>query len=105
VVHVRVAVFSKLPGLIQAFASRPGSKVEHLAWSNSQLAQLEAQALSMAITDAKQEAQSMADDLDSRLGEALLINAVDAGDKTVSDGQPFTRVEKKVEVVFRLVPL
>lgn len=102
--HVCVAVFSKLPGLIQSFSSRPGSKVEHLAWSNFQLAQLEAKALFIAITDAKQKAQSMAKALGSCLGEALLINAGDADDKKGSDVPPFTRVEKRLKWCFAWCP-
>lgn len=105
VLSVRVAVFSKLPGLIQSFASRPGSKVEHLAWSHTRLAQLRAQVLSMAVTDARQKAQAMADALNSRLGETLLVHPVDP--QEIKDGgeNPFIRIEKKVEAVFRLVPL
>ena len=104
VLTVRLAVFSKLPGLIQSLSSRPGSRVEHLAWFHSQAAQLNADALAMAITDARQKAEVMARTLGSRLAEALLVNTVDADDQKPEDGKPIIRIEKKVEVVFRLVP-
>jgi uncharacterized protein YggE len=105
VLSVRVTVFSKLPGLIQSFASRPGSKVEQLAWSHTRLAQLRADALSMAVKDARQKAQTMAEALNSRIGEVLLVHPVDAKDKKAGGDRPFIRIKKKVEVVFRLVPM
>ncbi|WP_321416383.1 SIMPL domain-containing protein [uncultured Desulfobacter sp.] len=105
VLSVRVAEFSKLPGLIQSFASRPGSKVDQLAWSHTRLAQFRADALSMAVKDARQKAQTMIQALNSRLGEALLVRPVDTEKTKAGGDKPFIRIEKKVEVVFRLVPL
>jgi len=105
VLSVRVALFSKLPGLIQSFASRPGSKIEHLAWSHTRLAQLRAEVLAMAVKDARQKAQTMAQALNSRIGEALLVHPIEAEETKVGGDKPFIRIEKKVEVVFRLVPL
>lgn len=105
VIHVPVSKLSTLPGLIQSFASRPGSKIEHLAWTHSQLSQLKTNALSMAAKDAKQKAHAMAQALGGRPGEALLITPVNVGDTKAGDGKPFIRIDKKIEVVFRLEPL
>lgn len=105
VLSVRVALFSKLPGLIHAFASRPGSKIEHLAWSHTRLAQLKAEVLAMAAEDARQKAQTMAQALNSRIGEVLLVHPVEAEETKAGGDKPFIRIEKKVAVVFRLVPL
>lgn len=105
VLEVRVIVFSKLPGLIQSFASRAGCKVEHLAWFHEHIDQLEAHVLSKAAKDARQKAQAACQVLGSRPGEAILVNIIDKEDKPVSAEQPCIRIEKKVEVVFRLVPI
>jgi uncharacterized protein YggE len=105
ILSVRVSVFSKLPGLIQSFASRPGSEVEHLAWSHTRLTQLKAEALCLAVKDAKQKAQTMAKALNSRLGEALLVHPVEAEEPKAKSDQPFIKIEKKVEVVFHLLSL
>ncbi|MCG8551905.1 MAG: SIMPL domain-containing protein [Desulfobacterales bacterium] len=105
VLYVRVALFSKLPGLIHSFSSRPGSEVEHLAWSHTRLAQLRAEVLAMAVKDARQKAQTMSQALNSRIGEVLLVHPVEAEETKAGGEEPFIRIEKKVEVVFRLVPL
>ena len=105
VLSVRVTEFSKLPGLIQSFASRPGSKVEQPVWSHSRLAQLKADALSLAVRNAKQKAQTMANTLNSRLGEVLLVHPIDVKETKAADDKPFIMIEKKVEAVFRLEPL
>ncbi len=105
VATIPVVNISKLPDLIQSFSTRPGIQIDQLAWTHTRLAQLEADAVAVALKDAKQKAQSMATALGSSLGEALLIHPMVSEKKKVKKEMPFLMIEKRIEVAFRLVPL